>query len=459
METYIKFENQKLNELRSVLLKDLEHEYYAILYGKKHQIDDKVAIIVVKDVVYYEGKYEDQTVVSININQEFRGRCLTEIDERIDVDTIIDVHTHPFSSGMPYFSGVDTKDEEDMKNYLVSKGNEINYASIVFSRDMYNARIWLYDEENKKPFYQNAFIKTQKVSENIPNIFDKTTIRNNEEQLQMFNRSILALGYKSIKTMMNNQTITIVGVGGVGSIVAENLIHMGFQKINLIDFDTVELSNLNRLVGATYDDAKERRRKVDVISRHLKSINPFAKIRTYCQSVFDEDMEKVIALSDWVFLTTDNYSSCVKVQDLAFKYYVPFISAATNITIENGKITDVRGEVILIRIGDHMCLNCLGKIDKKELIYETHPDPNIRKQMVQKGYVRGADVKDPAVKTLNSMVSTIATDVLINQYTERQKDQFVIEFENNESPIIYEDIDCIKKRNMHCHICGGNSND
>ena len=121
METYIKFENQKLNELRSILLKDLEHEYYAVLYGKKHQIDDKIAIIVVKDIVYYEGKYEEQTVVSININQEFRGRCLTEIDERIDVDTIIDVHKHPFSSGMPYFSGVDTKDEEDMKNYLVSK--------------------------------------------------------------------------------------------------------------------------------------------------------------------------------------------------------------------------------------------------------------------------------------------------------------------------------------------------
>ena len=154
-------------------------------------------------------------------------------------------------------------------------------------------------------------------------------------------------------------------------------------------------------------------------------------------------------------MTTDNYSSCVHVQDLAFKYYVPFISAATNIVVENNRITDIRGEVILVRIGDHLCLNCLGKIDKKELIYETHPDPQIREAMVQKGYVRGHEVKDPAVKTLNSMVSTIATDVLINQYTERQKDQFVIEFENNDFPIIYEDVDCIKKRNLKCHICGG----
>lgn len=453
MKTFIKFKNQKLNELRSKLLKDLSREYYAILYGKMHKISENICIITVKDIVYYQNKYDNQTIVSINIDSEFRAYCLNEIDKRLDVDTIIDVHTHPFGLGMPYFSNVDTDDERNMKTYLVSKGNDIHYASIVFSRDMYNARLWEYD--GKKVFYENAFIKTQKVSENIPNAFLHGSLSNEEKQMEMFNRSILALGVETIKSMMGNQVITIVGVGGVGSIIAENLIHMGFQKINLVDFDTVEKSNLNRLVGATYEDANKNRKKVDVIAKHLKSINPFASVRTYCQSVFDNNIEKVIALSDWIYLTTDNYSSCVHVQDLAFKYYVPFISAATNIVVENNRITDIRGEVILVRMGDHLCLNCLGKIDKKELIYETHPDPQIRETMVQKGYVRGHDVKDPAVKTLNSMVSTIATDVLINQYTERQKDQFVIEFENNDFPIIYEDVDCIKKRNLKCHICGG----
>ncbi len=455
MKTLIKFENQKLNELRSNLLKDLSREYYAILYGKMNKLDDDNCIITVKDIKYYQCKYNDQTIVSINIDTEFRGYCLNEIDSRLDVDTIIDVHTHPFASGMPYFSSVDTADERNMKNYLISKGNEIHYASIVFSQDMYNARLWEFD--GKKTCYENAFIKTQKISENIPNVFLHSKLSNEESQMEMFNRSLLALGVDTLKSMMSNQTITIVGVGGVGSLIAENLIHMGFQNINLIDFDEVEFSNLNRLVGATYDDAVNKRKKVDVVRRHLKSINPFAKVKAFDNSVFDRKIEKVIAFSDWIFLTTDNYASCVRVQEMAFKYYVPFISAATNILVENDKITDVRGEVILVRIGDHLCLNCLGKINKKELIYETHPDSRIREAMVQKGYVKGHDVKDPAVKTLNSMVSTIATDVLINQYTERQNDQYVIEFENNDCPIIYSDEDCVKKRNLRCHICGGNS--
>lgn len=457
MNTYIKFENNKLNELRSNLLQDLSKEYYAVLYGKKNDIDEETSIITVKDIKYYSGNYNDQTIVSINVDSSFRSHCLEEIDQRLDVDTIIDVHTHPFGSGMPYFSSVDTQDERDMKRYLVSKGNDIHYASIVFSRDMYNARLW--DWDGKKIIQSNAFIKTQKVSENIPNAFISNTVSNENNQLEMFNRSILALGVDSIKSMMNNQVVTIVGAGGVGSIIAENLVHMGFQHINLIDFDNVEISNLNRLVGATYEDAKNNRKKVDVIAEHLLAINPFATINAYSSSIFDKEMEKVIALSDWIYLTTDNYSSCCRVQELAFKYYVPFISAATNILVEEGKITDIRGEVILIRMGDHICLDCLGRINKRELIYETHPDPSIREAMVQKGYVKGHDVKDPAVKTLNSMIATIATDVLINQYTERQKDQHIIVYENNGFPCIYEDTKWIENRKLNCHICGGSNNE
>lgn len=456
MKTYIKFANQKLNELRSMLLKDLDNEYFAVLLGKTNKLDDDTCIITVKDIIPYKSNYEDQSIVSISIDGNFRAYCLEEVINRVDVDTIIDVHTHPFSGGMPHFSGVDTSDEAIMKKYLVRKKLNINYASIVFSRDMYSARLWEYREG--KPIYSNAIIKTQKVSESIKTDYDKERkIKDEEKQLEMFNRSLLALGNETLKSMMKGQTISIVGVGGVGSIIAENLIHMGFQDINLIDFDEVEVSNLNRLVGATYEDAMNKNKKVDCIKKHLEGINPSANIKAYCNSVYDKEIEKVLALSDWIFMTTDNYSSCVHIQDLAFKYYVPFISAATNIIVEDNKVVDMRGEVILIRIGDGFCMHCLGKIDKKELTYERVKDPKIREELIQKNYIRGADIKDPAVKTLNSMVSTIATDVLINQYTERQKDQFVLMYENNENgPMIYEDKDCIKNRDLNCGVCGGN---
>ena len=454
MKTYIKFENQKLNELRGMLLKDLDKEYFAILLGKMNKLDD-VCIITVKDIIPYKSRYEEQSVVSISVSSDFRAYCLEEVTNRVDVDTIIDVHTHPFSEGIPHFSSVDTGDEVEMKKYLIRKKVDVNYASIVFSRDMYSARLWECDKG--KVYYKNAIIKTQKISESIKASYDNLkSIKDEQKQLEMFNRSLLALGNDTLKSMMRGQVVSIVGVGGVGSIIGENLIHMGFQEINLIDFDEVEISNLNRLVGVTYQDAIDKNKKVDCIKRHLEGINPSANINAYCNSVYDREIEKVLAMSDWIFMTTDNYSSCVHIQDLAFKYYVPFISAATNIVVEDGNVTDMRGEVILVRIGDGFCMNCLGKIDKNELMFERVGDPQIREQLVQKNYVRGLDVKDPAVKTLNSMVATIATDVLINQYTERQMDQFVIVYENNEEgPVIYEDVKCVKHRDLSCGFCGG----
>jgi molybdopterin-synthase adenylyltransferase len=82
-----------------------------------------------------------------------------------------------------------------------------------------------------------------------------------------------------MRTIMHDQVISIVGVGGLGSVVAEHLIHMGFHEINLIDPDVLEVSNLNRVVGAYYEDAQQKRYKVDVVKRHLTRINPKATVR------------------------------------------------------------------------------------------------------------------------------------------------------------------------------------
>src|SRR2546421_13041054 len=101
---------------------------------------------------------------------------------------------------------------------------------------------------------------------------------------------------------MHDQVISLVGVGGLGSVVAEHLIHMGFHEINLIDPDVLELSNLNRVVGAYYEDAEQKRYKVDVVKRHLTSINPKATVLACTRDVLDQKTESFLALSDWMIV-------------------------------------------------------------------------------------------------------------------------------------------------------------
>ena len=451
LRVQIKFPNQGLSDLRKKLLADSSHEYYACLLGKKNIIGD-LCIITVRDVYFPDSEYyANQSVTSLRVSGNFLRERLLEIEERIDVDTMIDVHTHPFSSSNVWFSGTDDRDEINFINYLADEGAEIFYASIVLSQTDYQARYWFL--ENGRAVKVPALIKTQKVSENIPSSDLKFGTEKNFKVDEMFNRSVLALGLDNMRKITGDQKISVVGVGGIGSILAENLIHMGFNFINLIDFDKLEISNLNRIVAATYEDAVNERVKVEAIKDNLLKINPNATINALNNNVFDFEVEKVLADSDWILVATDNHASRFHIQELAFKYFIPFITAGVNITVENGEIKDMSGEVILIRIGDKVCLSCLNRLKPNEIAKEIHPDKNVREGLVKKGYVRGADVKEPAVKTLNSIIANLATDTLINQYTERRRDIIVQVYENNISPTIYEDIESVRYRNLNCGTC------
>jgi len=445
----IRFKNGELGDLRTHMLADLSREQFAVLLGKTEAVDDDW-IVTVHDVVY-PGKLgvENSSIVALKIDKAFVADILTQIRGRIDVDTYIEVHTHPFSKGGVSFSGTDDMDEKRFTDYLAKEWPEIKYASIVFSQNMYDARYWLCGEGR----YIEADIKTQLLYEAICKS-SKGYCAIEGEQSDIYSRSILALGLDTMRKIMSDQVIAVVGVGGLGSIIAENLLHMGFLHIILIDDDRLEMSNLNRIVGAGYKEAQDNVYKVDAVAEHLRAVNPKCEAIPYKINVHDPEAEKIISKADWIFAATDSHSSRFRIQQFAFKYYVPFISAGVSITVEDNKITDISGEVITVRMGDTYCLSCLNRVNYDAVAGETHPDPIVREGLVKRGYITGKDLKEPAVKTLNSMIADMAVDSLVNQYTGRQRTIPVLVYENNDAPVIYEDAESVETRYDNCAVCG-----
>ena len=92
---------------------------------------------------------------------------------------------------------------------------------------------------------------------------------------------------------------------------------MGFHEINLIDPDVLEMSNLNRVVGAYYEDTKQKLYKVDAVKRHLTRINAKATVVACKSDVHDKEAKRVLALSDWMIVATDNHSSRLRVQEVS----------------------------------------------------------------------------------------------------------------------------------------------
>ncbi len=455
---HIKFKQGDLDYLRREILDDLSNEQFAILLGKKENIGENIFINII-DLKFLDNEdYLGQGLTHLSLNKEFIGQILVEIKDRFDIDTIIDVHTHPFSREHVGFSGIDDRDEKDFCVFLNSKFENINYASIVFSQTEYSARVW--EMENGKPILEKALIKTQTPPELIRSSdFQNGLIHEYEESSLLdtdnfLNRSTLALGMDTMRLITKDQSISIVGVGGLGSIIAENLIRNGFPSINLIDNDIIEKSNLNRIVGAFFSDTQSKTFKVEAIQKHLQKINPDAKIKSFPNDVYDAEIEEVLATSDWVFVATDNHSSRFKTQEICLKYFVPLISVGVNITVQDGEIKDMSGEVITARVGDKLCLNCLGRINQTKVSYDRNPDESIRSTLVQRGYVTGKDIKQPAVITLNSVLANMAIETLLNQFTLRQKHKPILVFENNQSMSISEDTHSLHQRNLNCFYCG-----
>lgn len=101
----------------------------------------------------------------------------------------------------------------------------------------------------------------------------------------IFQRAELLLGSETME-LMAQQRIIIFGVGGVGSWCAEALVRTGIRQLTIVDFDRVDITNVNRQLMATTQTVGQV--KVEALKERLLSINPDAEI-VALQQVFTEE--------------------------------------------------------------------------------------------------------------------------------------------------------------------------
>jgi hypothetical protein len=335
--TTIRFPRGKFADLRHNLLQNSDREVFAMLFGKRTTVGN-MSVIKVTDF-HFPGPddYEEQSLCSLRLKREFVFQKLVQMQHDGTADTLIDVHTHPFSKAGVAFSAVDDRDEMKFHSWLNTTLDGIHYASIVLSQSDYAARTW--ESSIAEAVARPARVKCQTAVENWPcaDMREDSTADLDYSDIQsgFLARSALALGLDNVRRVMTDQTIGIVGVGGLGSVIAENLIHSGFQTIHLIDPDRVEITNLNRIVGAYHSDAEANRLKVEVVKQHLLRINPNAKVDAHSIGVEDEASLPALLQCDWIVIATDNHFSRYEAQKIALELAIPLISAGVNITVED----------------------------------------------------------------------------------------------------------------------------
>ena len=91
----------------------------------------------------------------------------------------------------------------------------------------------------------------------------------------MFDRLIKLIGEDNYKKLAN-KTVAVVGIGGVGGYAVEGLIRSGITSIIIADYDTVDITNINRQIISNQTNIGEF--KVDVMEKRILDINPNVKV-------------------------------------------------------------------------------------------------------------------------------------------------------------------------------------
>jgi hypothetical protein len=166
--------------------------------------------------------------------------------------------------------------------------------------------------------------------------------------------------------------VGVIGAGSVGAMVAESLARSGVQDITLIDFDTVEIRNLDRLIHASELDARLARSKVESLARALKLTATAAEssIQPLEFSVVEDEGFRAALDCDVLFSCVDRPWPRFALNYLAFAHLIPVVYAGIRIvTTRSGRLRIASWRAHVATPG-RRCLECLGQYRRADVTTE-----------------------------------------------------------------------------------------
>ena len=200
--------------------------------------------------------------------------------------------------------------------------------------------------------------------------------------------------------------VAIVGLGGLGSHVAQQLGYLGVPKYGLVDPDVVTDSSLNRLVGAVDADVEAGTAKVDVAERTITGVQPDASVQGMRAEITNGEARQLVVAADVVFGCVDRDLARLQLTEMCARHGKPYFDLATDTGGEGddlwygGRVTFCDG---------NRCLICLDMLDQEAIAIDSMDDAG-REEHERIYGVRGDALHGtgPMVVSVNGLVASIA---------------------------------------------------
>lgn len=221
-------------------------------------------------------------------------------------------------------------------------------------------------------------------------------------------RDALGVVHDRLRTLR----VGIVGAGGLGSPMAEQVVRMGVAGVTVIDDDRLDTpSNVRRVFGSTGADlwASEPPPKVDVVGRHLDQLLLGVPVHRLKGDVRHEDVWRALLDVDVVLCGTDTHGSRAAVNELASTYLLPVIDVGVRAGAKTGGRLAALPAEIRVLTPETPCLWCRKAISADVIRAENLPAEQ-REHLAAEGYLPGSrGAPEPSVVALTVLGSGLAT--------------------------------------------------
>lgn len=260
-----------------------------------------------------------------------------------------------------------------------------------------------------------------------------------------YDRQIRFFGGKGQKKLQGIK-VSVVGVGGLGTHVVQQLAYLGINTFYLIDDELLDDTNMNRYVGARPYDVGEK--KVDIAKRIITEINSDASVSTIPYSLQSEEAFEGIINSDCVFGCLDNEGSRLVLNELSSAYQIPYFDLASEIFPEES----VYGGRICISIDGEECIDCWGYLDREEASRDLEsPESRRDREEIYGVNTNDLDGSGPAVVSINGVIASLAITEFIVWATELRNPRQNLIYYGNESKVMVS----IDEPRPDCYYCSG----
>lgn len=261
-------------------------------------------------------------------------------------------HSHPFP-GWQEMSKDDVKTEKALSRTAFAVTDMPLLGLTTGSDGTWSGRFWI----RKDGKYKRLWAESVRIIGNgIKVSFNETLLPRPQPSAELL-RTISSWGEIS-QSNLARLHIGIVGLGSVGSIVAENLARLGVKNITLIDFDRVERKNRDRVLYAYKNTIGGL--KVDVIAKGLR-LSSTAKgfiVNAVPYSIIEERGLKAALNCDILFSCVDRPWARYILNSIAYAHLIPVIDGGISVRVkDNGNIRGAEWKAHTICPGKQ-CLEC-----------------------------------------------------------------------------------------------------